>query len=483
MRLSRLIHLLSTFRPDERARLRLYVQSPYFVPEQTAAGLLPLLDLALRAAETPSDAWPDTAAAYAALFPNEPVVKGKVEKRIGALHQIALQFFALECRSGVADEPDRQMAMAHAFLRRSQFKLSRAALKTASDLLDRDGVKDNHHYRRRLQQTTLAADQAILENSKDIRTVFGACLEALRQYNQAFKLDVAAALNGLSQRIAFDGSPLVQSLLDEMRPEEVVVSEDPMRYISLRHLVLSQQNTPDFEGADHLEQVVRQYEHTLHPEEARRAWGMVRNTLLRWRLVCKDPELNQRYLAVALENLKNGHLYYNGAILPYNLETMCGIAADLGKPDLIKALLLEHRGKINGEPADEPFFHCLMARYFLSVGNPEEALRILPARMPEASFQWQVNLLELQILYDLQSDLFPYRLDAMRLYLRRSGHHRMGHTIRTGRQAFVNAIARLHRCPQGHRRRAAAIGAQIRATPITVEYCWLLKKVEEKMKP
>lgn len=483
MRLKRLLNLLCTFRPDERARLRLYVQSPYFVPEQTAAGLLPLLDFVLQAVETPSDAWPDTAATYTALFPNEPVVKGKVEKRIGALQELVMQFF-LQTHSVTPEKAvDNQLVVARVFQERGLFEYSHAVIKTLRNRLTAMSKQDDNYFLRWLKLAETEINQGILQNAKILPRAFEAYFEALFLYYQAVKMNAVVALVSQNRRIDYNPSKLAQHILNEPSFDGGDAYRNPILYLCLRHLELSRMPEPDLAAFDQTELYLRQHEHLLQPDEVKRAWGMLRNNLLYWFHINKDLEFFRRYFAIVLDNLASGHALYHNAILPQTLETFCKIAMTIGQMETAREVLLIYRGRIINEPSDEPYFHYNLARYHLYTGNPDEAFRILPDKLPDDSFLLQLKVLELEILYDLQSDLLPYRMDALRLLLRRTTRIWIEPTFRLSAQLFLNALARLHRCPQGNIRRAKAIQGQLYNALKTGEYHWLLQKVEEKMNP
>jgi len=480
MRINRLIELLQGFTPDEHRRLRLFVASPYYVQGKMAESLPALLDLALVCVESQPETWPDTKAAYTVLFPDEPFVQGKLEKRVGTLYQLALQFLVAAHLFAPDNNLSHQMALIESFQQRGMFDLSAKALKAANILLKEPQNKNEHYYWQRYYVTILEANQTFLNPSKGERFSFNNCFEPLYQLYQKTKLDILAAISAVGNRCALKPSALAQKMIDEEPYVDVFTPDNPLLYFTARCLNLQHLTKPDYNRLDETIRVLRERQHTLQLDDKKRVWAMVRNIHITWWNLNKDLDGCRQLFGIFLDNLADGYLYYSHKILPHTLGTMCKVCADVGMPEVARDILLAHRGRISGETEAEPYFHYNLARYHLFIGEPDEALRLMPASMPESSFQLQANLLELQVLYELDSELLPYRMDAFRLALRRTVNQYTSDAYRTNLMLFHNTLARICRCPPGNARRAKAIQAQLLATPQTMEYFWLLRKIVEK---
>lgn len=337
MHFEQLLEQLSSLSQQEQGRLRLFVASPYFSKREKTEHLEALLAICLSALETPVERRPDKQAVYAALFPDAPFVRGKLEQRVRQLLYLSTRYMSLFKRT----EPDEQL---------------------------------------------------------------------LHQFIQA----------------------------------------------------------------------LREREHRLSSNEVKRAWTMARNIATHWQNLCKEKVYGRIYLEITLENLSRGLLHYNDNILHYTLESICKAALEMDLPELSYRVLSEHRGRIIGEPADEPFYRYNLARHQLYVGNLEEALDVLPHNMPDESYLLHLKVLEIQILYELNSSLLLYRMDALRLFIRRKGSTFFPPQRLLKARRFLNILARICRCPDGNIQRTQDIIAQIQNPPYTLEYYWLLRKTAEK---
>lgn len=472
----RLMELLRTFSLQERQRLRLFVASPYFSKGENSHQLAALLELCLNAIDKNTDSGLEKAEVYAAVFPGEMPVAGKLEKRMSALHRLAMQFLVTDYYFQPENEPDRQLVLAQEFRKRGLASRAGDALQTARQLLERSGRRNSVYLARNLKLTEQEVEHAILQPSKPAKIPLNQNFEALFLFYQAAKNELAIGLAPLIQRFSFQPSPLTWHMLDEAPIPPEFLKIHPMLYFSSHFIALVNRAEPDIEAFELIVRDLRQQENLLAYEDVRNCWAMARNLLIRWWNTWKRKEFLKIYLDISLENASRGYLNYYGKILPYTLESLCNIALALDKPDISYRFIQEYRGNISGEPDDEPFFRYNLAKYYLYTGEPEKALDLLPHSMPDTSCQLNAKVLEIKILYEIDSELLPYRIGSLRMFLNRAAPRLHPPERQKVIGHFLNFLTRICRCPPGNAKRAAAIADSIRATPMVTEYHWLLEK-------
>lgn len=472
MRYDRLMELLDSFSSHERERFRLFVASPYFSAGSTASVLL---EHCLTALETPKESWPDRAALYTALFPGAPLIKGKLEKHLGVLYDLATHFLVTEQYHKPENEPDRQLALTHEFQTRRLQNHSGAMLTTIRRSLKQPEKINYQYFLRKLQLTLAENDQIFIQPSKKNRFTLNEGFEALYLLYQTMKLELAVVTSSIKSRFTFEDSELAKQMLAESVLNREILFQHPMLYLSMQYLRLVGHEKPDRALLNQFVAAIRQQEHLMVESEVRSAWTMARNIANYWLGTFKDQTFGHAFLEIALDNLSNGLLYHNGLITHYTLESLCKVALEIQMPEVALRVLEEYRNRIAGEQPDEPFFRYNMARYHFYTGNLEEALAILPHKLPDESYHLFLRILEIQILYEMDSPLLDYRMDALRLFLRRSHSATFPAERLRECRLFLNALARICHCPQGNSQRAEAIMRQIRANPHRNEYFWLLK--------
>lgn len=475
MRQSRLFELLRTFSPEERQRLRLFAASPYFSRGEWAGQLSALLDFCLTSLD--NDSGSERAEAYAALFPGEAPVSGKLEKRMSALYGLAQQFLIVERCFLPENEPDRQVALAQEFQKRGLMTRSRAALKTARYLLEHAVQHDSAYFAKQLKLADQETNQAIVMTSKLDKVPLNRHFETLFLFYHTVKQDLALSYQSLASRYAYQPSALMLRILNEEPLPPEFLDSNPILYFSSFYLALYNRAEPDMDNFNRFIRELRQQEHFLSTYDVQNCWATARNTLIIWWNSSKNKEVAQLYLDIALDNASRGYLNYHGKIHPYSLESVCRMAFELGRFEVAYRFLLEHRGKISGETEDEAYFRHIMARYYLYTGDFEKALDELPHSIPDNSVQLNSKILEIQLLHELDSELLPYRMDALRIFLNRSGPRIHSPQRLKMIRDFLNFLAQIRRCPPGNVRRAETIAARIKSIPPVTEYYWLLDKL------
>ena len=476
MHQSRLLKLLRTFSPQERWRLRLFVASPYFSHGERADQLIALLDFCLASLEKDPASAPAKEEAYEALFPGEMPVPGKLEKRMSALHRLLLQFLVSEQYFKQENQPDHQIVLAQEFRRRGFPTRSGAALRDARNFLEKTVHRDSVYYARKIKLTGLEANHAILQSHKATSIPYSQSFEALFIFYHSVRQDLAMSLHAMAHRFPIQRTALMTRMLDEEVIPDEFLQINPVLDFSNRYIKMLNHSEPDLDAFNSFVRDLKRQEHLLLPDEVKNCWTMARNQILNWWNSTKSKEWGSIYFSLALENAACGHLFYYGKILPHTMESICKTGLELGKFDIVYSFIDEHRGKISGETSDELFFTYFLAKYHRYAGNPEKALELLPATLPDNIFQLHAKILEIQILYELNSDLLPYRMDALRVFLHRSGPklHPQERIIKVGR--FLNYLMQLCRCAPGNMKRIGKIVTRIQTDSQTSEYHWLLEK-------
>lgn len=480
MRFNRLLKLLQTFSPDERKRFRRFIGSPYHYQGRNAAALAALFDFCLNSFNQSSECWPNTAQAYAALFPEGRRVTGKLDKRINSLYEMATRFLISEQTFKPENNTDQQLLLAEAFQQRKLYTESEALLHGVRSMLDREHTGTVADYQKRYRLVAQEINQKILSPSKHAAISPNEGFETAYLSYQAMKYDIAIATHALHDKILFIPSEQAQKALNEAPLPAELAQKHPLLFLSSRFVEIATLPAPRLDLFEQFVHAISQFEHLLLPADVRRVWGMTRNILISWWHKNKDWQTLRLYFDLVLAHLSKGYLYFNGEILRHTLDTICKTGLVLGQAEIVYKVLTGHRGKIAGEPEDGPFYRYCMARYYFYTQRFEEAYDLLPQNLADPSYQTDIKTLEIQILYEVDSPLLPFRMDAFRLFLRRSALKLTTPERLTALRHFFNALSRIHRCPNGKTHRANSIIDQIKNTPGTAEYVWLLNIAAKK---
>ena len=84
--------------------------------------------------------------------------------------------------------------------------------------------------------------------------------------------------------------------------------------------------------------------------------------------------------------------------------------------------------------------------------------------------------LELKALYELQSDLLPYKLDAFKMFLSRTSQKLLPDNRRQMNIDFINLLFQIVSAPPGDPKRSARLIKHVEEKKQASEWHWLLAK-------
>ena len=90
-----------------------------------------------------------------------------------------------------------------------------------------------------------------------------------------------------------------------------------------------------------------------------------------------------------------------------------------------------------------------------------------------------VRRLELKILYELQSDLLLYKIDAFRKFIVRTATKTISANLRTMDLNFLNILMQISQAPLKDKARAALILKRIDQKALLADRPWLIEKAKE----
>ncbi len=482
MHQNRLIKVLRTFSPKERKRFRQFVVSPYFTGTKSAL----LLDRALRicfsALKSGKDAALERQRLSAAIFGGQAApAAGKLDKLFSQLHLLAQDFLVFEHWQSGEQEAARLIESAEIYLNRglqAHFHHNRKAARARSR---RQLHLGSAYYFQRFRLEEMETNFALMQPTRSIPFRFNEMYEALFLLYQSVKQNLENMLYPVLHRYAYRLSELALWMQREALPPEHFLARHSLLRFNQAYLQQLSAGVFEASGFDDFVRQVQAMERELSLPEVKNCWTMVRNLLIHWSNQHHDEslDLQRRYVDLFLEHLHQGYLYTGREIMADALYSFCGMALAARRADEFLAVLNQHRGRISGEPAHEPCFNYCLASYYLHTGAPEKTLDLLPLDTPDSSNMLQVKIIELQALYATGSELLPYRIDAFRMFLKRTGRRQSAHLLDRAR-LFLNFLAQIHRCRQGDRRRAETVLKRIRQHPHTTGYFWLLEQAEAR---
>ncbi len=182
------------------------------------------------------------------------------------------------------------------------------------------------------------------------------------------------------------------------------------------------------------------------------------------------------------ENLRTGIIYYENLITSNTFLNINIIANSVKEYDWALEFVHQHRGKIIGEDNEETLYRINMANCLFETGQFEQSLEIMPATCENIGYYLFARRLEIKNYYELRSDLLTYKIDAFKVYLRRSGEKFLPQNLFEQSLFFINLLQQLVSSVPGDAKRADKLLERIKAKPTTADKTWLTKKCNELKK-
>lgn len=154
------------------------------------------------------------------------------------------------------------------------------------------------------------------------------------------------------------------------------------------------------------------------------------------------------------DNLDRGYLHFEGKISRSKYMAVANNALLIEKYDWAFAFIEKYKNELQGENETKDIYRLnFSASYLFKVGRFSDCLDCIPDTSPYLIYLLQGKRLELKSLYELASDLLPYKLDAFKMYLSRTSQKLLSDAQRQINTDFANLLHQLiHSIPGDSKR-------------------------------
>lgn len=227
--------------------------------------------------------------------------------------------------------------------------------------------------------------------------------------------------------------------------------------------------------------LLKQNEHRISKPDLMMHYGYLRSYCT---IVADKVDLS--FLKIVLdiykENIQTGIIYYENMITANTFLNITIIANAVKEYQWALEFVQHHRGKIIGEDNEETLYRINLANCLFETGQFEQSLETLPATCENIGYYLIARRLEIKNYYELRSELLTYKIDAFKVYLRRSGEKFLPQNLFEQNLFFVNLLQQLVSSAPGDNKRADKLLERIKAKNATAEKTWLTRKCNELKK-
>jgi hypothetical protein len=224
--------------------------------------------------------------------------------------------------------------------------------------------------------------------------------------------------------------------------------------------------------------LLKTHENDLDGEALQELYAYVRNfSIMIIAVTWDNTEIISTLHELYVDNLNRGYLHYEGKLSPSRYFAVVDNALKVDQPWAID-FIEKYKDEIYGENESRDIYRYNKAHYLFAIGKYDECLDFIPATSNLLDYHLRGKRMELKALYELNSDLFSYKLDAFKMYLSRTSPKILSESQRIIHVAFTNVLAQIIAAPPGDTKRADRIIKRLEDDKSVAEWTWLLAKAK-----
>ncbi len=226
-------------------------------------------------------------------------------------------------------------------------------------------------------------------------------------------------------------------------------------------------------------QLLQEQEHNLDQESLQEFYTYLRNICI---LVLSadfgNVEVESTLHRLYKDNLERGYLHYEGKLLPSRYWAVSSNALNVKAFDWAVAFIEKYKHELRDENESQDIYRLNLANYFFATGQFSLCLDHISGSFPFVDYLLTGKRLELKSLYELRSDLLPYKLDAFKMFLSRTSPKLISETQRQFHSDFANLLHQLINSKPGDPKRSEVLIKRIQEKKQAGEWRWLLEKAK-----
>ncbi len=479
MEQSQFVELIKALKPEEKEKFLHYAQLQFFPGVKIKPHVASLLRICF------AQPWQETGhklekkEVFAELFPSTTYLEGKLEKLMVEAQRVIRAFL-------LAENYFRESNAFHQVLDYAEILRTRGFnSKHRKHLLLLQQMQDEAEH----QHSFYFHDQFLLEYA----------IHNAQSLNNHIKgdLNIPATLDALDMhhylnRLALLNVYLLQQMaanieVPQAMHDRLLETKVPPRYLDRSPVILINHTIFTLLKKEHLKlEDLQRLSDQLSTHEKRIDHENLNGFYTYLRNICnlilmQEPDRQEIELLLFdlyKDNLVRGFLHYEGKLPATRYFAISECAAKTGQYKWAFNFIENHKHEILGENESQDIYRFNKALLLFSTGNFNECLDYIPATSPFLNYFLAGKILELKALYELNSDLLPYKIDAYKMYLSRTSQKQLPAARRKKNLTFLNFLVQLHSSIPGDAKRAEQIIERLKEKKHAVDWPWLMAKAE-----
>ncbi len=483
MEQSQLVELIQTLSPKEKEHILHFAALPFFPRSKMKSYVKPLLVICLKHPWHDTDQKLGKAEVSALLFTGQAFVEGKLEKVMVEAHKVIRDFLLAQNYFREENEFRQVFDFAEIIRLRGLDTRYRHLLTQLKKIIaDTQGHSTLFFHDQFLLEYIIHNEESLHNQVRGDLNIPNT-LDALEMH---LHLNRLALLNVylLQQKAANINVPdSMKVRLEDPNVPERFLEQSPTLKINYAIFKLLAKESNEKKDIQLLFDLLLKYEKNLTASQLRDFYTYLRNICVL--VLIADPEaaeINNLLYELYKNNLERGYLHYEGKLQPNLYLAISESAARSNNQEWALSFIEKYKNDIIGENETRDIYRLNLAYYLFGVGRFSECLDNIPATSLNVSNLLAGKRLELKALYELQSDLLPYKLDAFKMFLSRTSHKLLPPARRQMNVEFNNLFYQLMSLIPGDQKHALRFLERVEKRKQTAERYWLLAKAKQLAK-
>jgi len=416
---------------------------------------------------------------FATIFPGQDYVEGKLEKVMVEANKVVKIFLLTQRYLREENEFNQLIDFSEEVKARGLHSLHQQNFAKLQKIQDESAPNSLKYHQRQfvLEYAKYEAETVQNQAKGDLNIP-----QALQALEINYYLNRLILLNQflLQQKIAHLEVPEnVSRLLEGNEVPKEYLEQSISLKINQEVSNLLKKKSPEAADVQSLFDVLLAQENNLDPGSLADFYAFLRNLCV-LSIAADYEKLEMAYLLHDLyqDNLRRGYLHSEGKISRSKYMGVANNALLIGKFDWALAFIEQYKHELQDENETQDIYRLNLANYYFKVGRFADCLDTIPDTSPYLLYFLQGKRLELKSLYELDSELLPYKLDAFKMFLSRTSQKLLSDSQRQIHSEFANLLHQIISSNPGDPKRSELLTKRIQERKQAAEWRWLLEKAK-----
>ncbi len=479
MEQSLLVELIRTLKSEEKEQVLHFATVQFFNNGRMKAQVIPLIDIFFNHPWHTTEQRLEKKEVYSIIFPNQSFVEGKLEKVMVEAHKVVKMFLLSQRYFREENEFHQLLDFSEEVRMRGLDTRYHQTLARLQKM--QVGIPQNSQqfYRRQfLLEYSKFEDETVHNQAKGDLNI----PQTLQALELDYYLNRLVLLNQLllQQKIARLEIPQsISFLIEESYIPIALLKESISIRISHEIFTLLKKPFPTTSDVQALFDLLLLHEENLDPKILPDFYAFLRNLcVLSISADYEKIEMASMLHEIYKDNLNRGYLHSEGKISRSKYMAVANNALLIEKYDWALAFIEKYKHELHENNETQNIYRLNLANYLFKVGRFSECLDYIPDTSPYLIYFLQGKRLELKALYELRSELLPYKLDAFKMFLSRTSQKLLSENKRQIHSDFANLLHQLVYSNPGDPKRSELLTKRIQEKKQAAEWRWLLEKAK-----